>query len=327
MKAVRIFLFLICFSTILMAQIQTIAVLDLEAKGIGQVEASLMTDRIRSELVNVSKYVVVDRSNLDEVFKEQRFQLSGFTSEQYAIEVGKILGVQNMLAGSIGKIGDSYTIHLQILNVELSAITQSTSYDYAGDLEYFLQEGLRNALNRLLEIEQIPEIISTIGRGILEIRVMPAEAIIKIDGLEYELSNSEQVELLKGKHSLEIKLPYYHSYSEDIIIQENQTLPLTVELVKGEKELIELQRRNRLWSLGSGSSIAATILSAILAQSMYNKYQEAESVADADFYKSNTETLDIITIGLTGISLSSSVYTYLSLNKEKRLKQELSLEE
>ena len=86
-----------------------VAILDLEGRGISEMEAQTLTDRMRSELVNTGAVTIVERSQMQEILEEQGFQQTGCTSDECAVEVGKLLGVQNMITGSIGKIGTSYT--------------------------------------------------------------------------------------------------------------------------------------------------------------------------------------------------------------------------
>ena len=62
-------------------QAMTAAVLDLDAKeGISQGVVSTITDYLRTQLVNTNRFNIVTRENMDQVLKEQNFQLSGCTS-------------------------------------------------------------------------------------------------------------------------------------------------------------------------------------------------------------------------------------------------------
>jgi len=89
---------LFVFSQILTAQPKnTIAVLSLDAHGISGSEADVLATRLRSLLVNLAKYDVVDRSRMEDILKEQGFQQTGCTSNECVVEAGKLLGVQKML--------------------------------------------------------------------------------------------------------------------------------------------------------------------------------------------------------------------------------------
>ena len=76
----------------------TVAVLEFEGRGINQMEAATLTDRMMSELVNTNAIIMVERNQMDEILNEQGFQQSGCTSSECAAEVGALLGVQNMVS-------------------------------------------------------------------------------------------------------------------------------------------------------------------------------------------------------------------------------------
>tara|TARA_Y100000034_G_C6793825_1_gene355619 strand:- start:84 stop:809 length:726 start_codon:yes stop_codon:yes gene_type:complete len=117
-----------------------IAILDLEGRGISELEAQTLTDRMRSELVNTGAVTIVERSQMQEILEEQGFQQTGCTSDECAVEVGKLLGVQNMVTGSIGKIGSSYTLDVRMFVVETGAILKTVNRTYRGEVDGLIME-------------------------------------------------------------------------------------------------------------------------------------------------------------------------------------------
>jgi len=65
-----------------------IAVLDLEGKGISSIEASVLGDKLRNELILTEKFDVIERGQMQSILKEQGFQQTGCTSSECAIEAG-----------------------------------------------------------------------------------------------------------------------------------------------------------------------------------------------------------------------------------------------
>lgn len=102
----------------------------------------MLTNRLRSNLVQTGTYRLIERDQMLTILNEQNFQLTGCTSDEYAVEVGQLLGAQFMLAGSIGKIGSLYAVDLRIIDVEKGSITKSVSYDIQGEIEQVLPEGM-----------------------------------------------------------------------------------------------------------------------------------------------------------------------------------------
>jgi len=143
----------------------SIAVLDFEALMIQDKEVKALTNRIRSELVKTGTYQVVEREKMDEILKEQGFQLSGCTSAACVVEAGQLLGVEKMLAGSVSKIGEIYSVELRLIDVESGKIEKSDSYDMEGDIGKLLLSGMKNALYILLGIAQPQNQITSVSNA------------------------------------------------------------------------------------------------------------------------------------------------------------------
>ena len=95
------------------AQDITVAVLEFEGQGVSLSETRTLTDRFRDELFKTGEYIVLERGKMDEVLKEQGFQQTGCATSECVVEVGNMLGVQQMVGGSIGKLGDMYTVSVK----------------------------------------------------------------------------------------------------------------------------------------------------------------------------------------------------------------------
>ena len=53
---------------------KTIAVIEFEAKGISQIEASALSDELEMNLTNIGGYTLVERGKMEEILNEQAFQ-------------------------------------------------------------------------------------------------------------------------------------------------------------------------------------------------------------------------------------------------------------
>ncbi|MCH8012374.1 MAG: hypothetical protein IIA61_10580 [Candidatus Marinimicrobia bacterium] len=130
---------------------KTIAVVDFEGNGISQSEARIITNRLTSELIKRNTFIVLERAQMDEILKEQGFQQSGCVSSECLVEVGKLLGMQFMLTGSVGRFGNLNIIELRIVDIETGKIVKSATYDFEGEKELLLSSGIRMSLTQLLQ--------------------------------------------------------------------------------------------------------------------------------------------------------------------------------
>lgn len=114
------------FISVFAAERTRIAVLDLQAKsGIDPNLAATLTDLIGSELVGLKRFDVVDRANMDALMAEQSLQNSGCTDSACAVQLGNMLNVEKMVVGSVAKLGESFIITVNFVDVELSQVTLS----------------------------------------------------------------------------------------------------------------------------------------------------------------------------------------------------------
>jgi high-affinity Fe2+/Pb2+ permease len=225
------YLLIILFSSnILLSQSQTtIAVLDLESLGIDPSETSVLSNRLRSLLVNLGDYKVIERSRMEEILNEQGLQQSGCTSDECVVEVGKLLGVQKMLAGSFGKFGNVYTLELRIIDVQTGKIESSTNYDYRGEIENLLVKGVETALRTLLSLPTSSLPIQN-EPGSLQIVTSPSEASIFIDDKNFGTTPLFINTINSGYHEILIQKDEYQTYGEKIMVKADTLNQLVIDL-------------------------------------------------------------------------------------------------
>jgi len=83
----------------------------------------------------------MERSQMDKVLKEQNFQSSGICdTSECAIEVGKLLGVQNIIVGTLSKVGETYTVSTRLINVQTGEVLKSTTHNTSTKVDAILTE-------------------------------------------------------------------------------------------------------------------------------------------------------------------------------------------
>ncbi len=104
-----------------------LAVVDLQPKGISKVVSVAVTDLMRSNMVDTGRFVVVERSQMDAIFKEQALQQTGCTDSACAVEMGKMLSANKVLVGEINKLGTDIVITVRMVDVEKGVAEFSTN--------------------------------------------------------------------------------------------------------------------------------------------------------------------------------------------------------
>ena len=136
----------------------TVAVMELDAKeGVSVGVASIISDYLRTQIVNTDKFTMVTRENMETILKEQNFQISGCTSQECIIQVGQLLGVRKMFTGSIGKVGTTYLINLKLINIETGKIEKAEPEKVKSEDE--LLSAVSNLANKMAGLSTTPEIL------------------------------------------------------------------------------------------------------------------------------------------------------------------------
>jgi hypothetical protein len=161
----------------------TLAVLNFEAKsGVSNTEASTLSDRLRSMLVNSNVLMVIERSQMNTILEEQGFQQTGCTSTECIVEAGKLLNVQKMVSGAIGKLGQTYTIDLALISVETAQIEESYYRNYKGEIDGLLEvmESITNQIVQTARGEKRKTALAA-NQVFLTVTSSPSNAIITVN--------------------------------------------------------------------------------------------------------------------------------------------------
>jgi len=84
--------------------------------------SNYVIDGIIMHLVNQDNFMVIERYELETVQREQEYQLSGEVSDETAVSIGKQLGTQMIVTGSILPFGNDYSLRLKITDVQTAQI-------------------------------------------------------------------------------------------------------------------------------------------------------------------------------------------------------------
>jgi TolB-like protein len=96
----------------------SVAVLDFESMGTEDYLGKAVSEIMRTALVSNQSYRVVERAQINKAISEQKFQKSGLIDDRSAVEIGKVLGADLIIVGSVVKIGNAYTINSRLIDVK-----------------------------------------------------------------------------------------------------------------------------------------------------------------------------------------------------------------
>ena len=139
----------------LFAQQPVVAVAPFDAiSGISAADANMITRVFTIRLGNTQKVAFVDRSIVDRVLQEHRFQAGDWSNAQKTAELGKALNADWIVRGELEKFGSNILVTVQFYNIQtfrfmgggdLRIANADAAYDNMDPLVNKLIEAITNA--------------------------------------------------------------------------------------------------------------------------------------------------------------------------------------
>ena len=90
-------------------------------------------DELNGNIANIGKVKPVERRQLNAIRSELNFNMSGDVSDESAQNIGRMLGSQYIIMGSIDFIGNQYRIRFRVITTETASIEYSFSKNIKKD--------------------------------------------------------------------------------------------------------------------------------------------------------------------------------------------------
>jgi|TARA_B100002003_G_C14130545_1_gene543769 formylglycine-generating enzyme required for sulfatase activity len=118
-----------------------IAVLDFDvkSKNIDEDAGSILADAFGYQLHQFQCYDVINRDYMKKILKEQGFLVSGATIADDAEVLGQILDVQKLVTGSLGKLGNTFTLTIVLVDVVTAREEHSGFESVKGKIDAVLE--------------------------------------------------------------------------------------------------------------------------------------------------------------------------------------------
>jgi hypothetical protein len=138
------------------------AVLNLDAKGVSQVEAEVLSEKLRSHILQVvrdpkysamqnrDQYEIVEQTQMDKILDQFNIQNTGCVSDSCAVEFGKMLAVDRILIGQVGLVGKTYSVSARIVDVESYRTLRTADRQHRGSIDEVMNTVIIDLGNELV---------------------------------------------------------------------------------------------------------------------------------------------------------------------------------
>lgn len=121
-----------------------VAVIPFDAIELYRNDANTLNNRFITELHNINIYSLVERIKIESILEEQKFQLSGCTSTECLVIVGRLANARFVIAGHYGIFGKTTSVSIRMIDVETGEIVRTSSVDHSTSNSNMLTLGMRH---------------------------------------------------------------------------------------------------------------------------------------------------------------------------------------
>ena len=182
MAKYKYILLLIILTIPIFAKEYSIGITRFSGANVNEEHLDIITDRLELEISKKNVYKVIDRRNIETIMREHKLQFSGNIDESTAVKLGKLVGLDNIVLGSIALFGSSYMTSVKMIDVETGQILSESIQNNKNGIESLI----KSTMNTISE-----EITVCIGS-------------VKSD--KYHRLNCEWAKKIKSKNMLKITI-------------------------------------------------------------------------------------------------------------------------
>ncbi|MCK4654907.1 MAG: hypothetical protein KAU01_10735 [Candidatus Cloacimonetes bacterium] len=180
----------------------SIAVLTFESNERAQNLTESVTEKLITQLVNLRRFRVIERSALDKIMEEQKLGMTGFVDDETAVKVGKLAGADVIVLGRVN-------IEIGFAKVSARGIDTETS-----ELIVAKEAGSGNT-----NIETIESLVEQVAIDIYNDLPLVEGIIMEVEDDQIILSIGSNVGVRKGTKCVAYKegKKYYHPQTGEVL--------------------------------------------------------------------------------------------------------------
>jgi hypothetical protein len=234
-----------------------IAVWRFDALGIDSEIVQRLETLFRNELDRLDRVPLPTPHTIDRTITDPR-QRECTGEDKCLAQIGKQLGVDLVVTGTVGSLGDNYVLNIKAVDVATAKSQHIQSDPLRGSPDDLI-EGVRVAAYKLLAPEQL--------HGAIEIESDLVGASVALDGKvigKTPLPNQGVIgKLPLGKHHLRVDAARYEAIDQDVDVHFQKVSPVLVHLlpseVTGTGRTVVMERNpvySRTWFIVTAAAVA-----------------------------------------------------------------------
>jgi hypothetical protein len=210
---------------------QKIAVWRFDALGIEPELVARLETLFRMELGRLSKQALPSRRDIERNITAEQQNCTG--EEKCLATIGKKLGVDIVVTGTVGSMGNAYVLNIKAVDTATAKQVQRIQSDPLQGSPDELIEGVRVAAYKLLAPSQL--------HGSLQVQTDIVGAEVKLDDKplgKTPLPNLGVISKLSlGKHKLQVQAPGYDPFDDEVDVHFQKVARAEVRLIASKETI------------------------------------------------------------------------------------------
>ncbi len=304
---------------------QKIAVLELNARGLDADVARSITDVVAREVDRSGLFETLSTDDIRAMLQhEQSKMLVGCDDASCLAEIGGALGVAKLLAGNVGKIGETYVISLKLIDVRAAEVVNREERTVRGKADDLIAEA-RAAVKVLLRP------LMKKAEGALSLACSEEGAEVYVDDLMIGTTPLPTRKLPGGYHALKVKKASFVVFAKDVLIEPGKTSRLEAVLIPSPEFIVGYEQRASTYRSLAWTFTALAVASAGAAGGLLvwndgrlgdyrqdRKRYEEEGIGDAAALNDRADSINLVdtlswVMGGIGVaSLGTALYLWIA---------------
>lgn len=203
---------------------QKIAVWRIDALGIEPELVARLESLFRMELDRLAARALPTRTQIDKAIASERSLARCGGEDRCLAAIGKKLGVDVMVTGSVAALGESYILNIKAVDVGRAAQIRRIATDPLRGSPDELIDSIRVAAYRLLAPDQLHGSIFVLSDSV--------GAKVSLDGKAVGMTPlpAPLTKLSLGEHVLRVEMKDYHPFEEKVVVRFQKSTRVVVRL-------------------------------------------------------------------------------------------------
>ena len=113
----------------------TLAIMNFDSSGISEDVYNILYNKLWNDIDSIGVFIMVEQNQVYDVLEKYNYDRPECTTRACAIEIGRLVGVKNVITGSFAGSGDSSSVQAELIIVRSDSTQFSSAGQHVGKID------------------------------------------------------------------------------------------------------------------------------------------------------------------------------------------------